>query len=90
MPAKGTSKRGTAKTTETKVGAKKVARPMRVNINKASESQLARVPSIGADRAKKIVAYRQKHGDFESVDKLTKVGGFGRKLQDDVKSSLKV
>ena len=50
-----------------------------VNINSASAKELQKVDGIGAKTAAKIVAYREKHGAFKSVDELLKIKGFGKK-----------
>ncbi|KGF17472.1 hypothetical protein HMPREF1650_03670 [Corynebacterium freneyi DNF00450] len=48
-----------------------------VNINTASEAELETVTGIGPATAKKIVAYREQHGPFTSVDQLEEVPGIG-------------
>lgn len=61
-----------------------------VDINTASERELAKVSDIGAVRARKIVEYRNQHGPFKDLDELDKVQGFGKTLTDDEKSELTV
>ena len=49
-----------------------------VNINTADAATLAReLKGIGIKRAEAIVEYRQKHGQFRSIDELTLVKGIG-------------
>lgn len=50
-----------------------------VNINTASAEQLQQVHGIGAKTAELIVAYRNDHGPFKSVDDLVHVKGIGKK-----------
>jgi len=50
-----------------------------VDINNASVKELQKVDGIGAKTAAKIVAYRDEHGPFKSVDGLLKIKGFGKK-----------
>ncbi len=50
----------------------------KVNLNKATAKELAKVKGITANKAKAIVAYRKKNGDFKSVDDLKEVKGFKR------------
>jgi len=50
-----------------------------VDINSASVKELQKVDGIGAKTAAKIVAYREEHGAFKSVDELLKIKGFGKK-----------
>lgn len=48
-----------------------------MDLNAASVKDLERLPGIGAGRAADIVAYRQEHGGFQSVDELDAVKGIG-------------
>jgi competence protein ComEA len=49
-----------------------------VNINTADVKTLAKeLDGIGAERAKAIIAYREKNGPFKSADDLKKVQGVG-------------
>ena len=50
-----------------------------VNINTASVKALTKVDGIGAKTAAKIVAYREQHGAFNSIDDLLNIKGFGKK-----------
>lgn len=52
----------------------------RIPLNSASQSDLERLPGIGPTRAKAILAYRQSHGPFASVQDLEKVPGLPRRL----------
>lgn len=51
-----------------------------VDINHADAAALLTLKGIGAKKAAAIVAYRQAHGLFQSVNALTKVKGIGAKL----------
>jgi len=50
-----------------------------VNINSANAKELQKVDGIGAKTAAKIIAYRDEHGSFKSVEGLLKINGFGKK-----------
>lgn len=54
-------------------------KPHPVNINTADESELASLPGIGPAYAQRIIAYRQDHGPFRSVDDLLAIRGIGPK-----------
>ncbi len=49
----------------------------KLNINTADAAQLDALPGIGPALAQRIIAYRQEHGPFASVDDLVKVPGIG-------------
>ena len=51
----------------------------RVNINTADEKQLASLAGVGDKKAQAIIAYRQSHGHFTSVNDLKNVKGIGGK-----------
>ena len=46
-----------------------------VNLNTATAAQLETLHGIGAAKAQAIVAYRQEHGAFKSVEALAAVKG---------------
>ena len=51
--------------------------PSILNLNSADIVQLDALPGVGPATAAAIVQYRQQHGPFASVDKLTDVPGIG-------------
>ena len=52
----------------------------KVNLNTATARELETLPGIGEKRAQAIVAWREEHGPFRSVDELVQVSGIGEKL----------
>lgn len=49
-----------------------------VNLNKAGAKEIAKaLKGIGIKKAKAIVAYREKHGEFKAVEELASVKGIG-------------
>ena len=50
----------------------------KININQASAEDLMQVDGISANKARAIVAYRKKHGDFKKLEELASVKGFKR------------
>jgi competence protein ComEA len=62
----------------------------KVDLNTASEEELAEVSDIGPQRARKIVEHRERSGKFSSVDDLVEVEGFGETLKDDLRNALTV
>ncbi len=52
----------------------------RVDLNGCSTEELDALPGIGPALAERIVAYRDEHGPFGSVDELKRVKGFNKQL----------
>lgn len=48
-----------------------------IDLNRASASELERLPGIGPTRARAIVRWREEHGGFGAVEDLLKVRGIG-------------
>lgn len=48
-----------------------------ISLNSADQATLETVPGIGPVRAGAIIAYREEHGGFSSVDELLDVSGIG-------------
>jgi competence protein ComEA len=62
-----------------------------VNINGADAPTLAReLKGIGQVRAEAIVAYRQQHGLFRSVDELALVKGIGKAVIERNRADLRI
>jgi competence protein ComEA len=61
-----------------------------VNLNSATQAELEAVKGIGPAKAKAIIAYREKHSGFRSVDDLAKVKGFGEKRAARLKGEFEV
>jgi competence protein ComEA len=62
--------------------------PPKVNINKASSADLARVLAITAAQADAIVAWRTKNGDFKDLDGVKKVTGIDAAAIDAKKDNI--
>ena len=61
-----------------------------VDLNKATQAELETVKGIGPVKAKAIIDYRNKNGNFKSADDLDKVPGFGKKTVEAVKKDITV
>lgn len=47
----------------------------KININRADEQELQKIPGVGKARAAAIAAYRQEHGPFSTIEDIMKVSG---------------
>jgi len=54
----------------------------RVNLNTADAAALDTLPGVGPATAAKILAWRERHGRFESIEDLLDVGGIGEAKLD--------
>ena len=50
-----------------------------ISLSHATVQDLQTLPGIGEAKANAIVAYREEHGSFKTVDELTNVAGIGEK-----------
>ena len=51
----------------------------KVDLNRASQDELTRLPGIGTALAQRIVAFREQKGRFSTVAELLQVKGIGKK-----------
>ena len=52
---------------------------LKVDINQAGVAELEKLPGIGEQVAKRIIAYREENGPFEKAEELMNVRGIGEK-----------
>jgi competence protein ComEA len=62
----------------------------RIGLNSATANDLATLPGIGQGRAAAIVAYRESHGPFASIEGLTGVPGVGPATVDKLRPFLEI
>ena len=65
----------------------------KIDLNKATAKELAAVKGLNANKARAIVTYRKKNGDFKSLEDLKQVKGFKRmdeKTLKDIQDQLTV
>lgn len=63
---------------------------IKVNLNTATEGELASLNGIGSSKAQAIMLYREMFGPFATVDELTRVNGIGEKTLEKNRSRLQV
>ncbi len=62
-----------------------------LNINAADAATIARtMEGVGQTKAKAIVDYRKKHGNFKRIEDLARVKGIGKKTVNKNRSKLTV
>ena len=64
--------------------------PAPLDLNAASAEELAELPGIGRELARRIVAYREEHGPFETVEELMEVSGIGQGKLDGLEGRVTV
>ncbi|MFZ5955242.1 MAG: ComEA family DNA-binding protein [Nanoarchaeota archaeon] len=62
----------------------------KINLNTASEKELADALGISKEKAGKIIDYREKHGEFADVEELENVPGFSGKVTEEMLNKLTV
>lgn len=62
----------------------------KLDINSASESELATLPGIGPALANRIVVYRQQNGKFQNIEAVKKVKGIGDKKFEKIRELISV
>ena len=61
-----------------------------VNINTAGIQELDTLPGIGESLARRIIAYREANGPFESVEEIMEVSGIGEAKFAELKDRITV
>lgn len=61
-----------------------------ININTADIVSLIKIPYIGEEKAKDIIAYRTENGDFQAIEELMNVSGIGQATFDKLKDYVKI
>ena len=62
-----------------------------VNINTANAQEISKnLKGIGLKKAKSIVMYRKKHGNFKTIESLSKVKGIGFKTVEKNRANISI
>ncbi len=62
----------------------------KININKASKEELMTLNGIGESKAVAIIDYRNKNGDFKSIEDIKNVSGIGEAAYQKIKDSITI
>lgn len=63
---------------------------LKINVNKASSSELQEINGVGPALAEKIIKYREQNGNFETIEDLKNVSGIGDKKFENIKDYIVV
>lgn len=61
-----------------------------ININTADGEELAKLPYIGEELAKRIIEYRQNNGGFNTKEDIKEVNGIGDKIYNEISNFITV
>lgn len=61
-----------------------------VNINTATQAQLESLQGVGPTYAARIIAYRQEHGGFTTIEEIQEVKGIGPATYAAIKDSISI
>ena len=64
--------------------------PRKADLNTASIAELVRLPGIGEVLAGRIIAHREEHGRFTSIDELLAVSGIGPKVLEGIRDHVAI
>jgi len=62
----------------------------KINLNKASQSELETLPGIGPVKAQAIIEYRDSSGPFKAIEDIMEISGFGQKTFEKLKEHISV
>lgn len=62
----------------------------KININKATQTELETLPGIGPSTAEKIMAYRKENGNFKNIEDIMNVNGIGESKYSKIKDLISV
>jgi len=62
----------------------------KISINKATIEELQTLTGIGESKAKSIIEYRLKEGDFKTIEDIKKVNGIGDALFEKIKDNITI
>jgi competence protein ComEA len=62
----------------------------KVNLNTADAARLQTLPGIGEAKAGAILAYREEHGKFSSIEEIKQVSGIGEAVYENLKEHITV
>lgn len=62
----------------------------KININKATQTELETIPGIGPSTALKIINYREENGNFKNIEDIKNVSGIGDSKYEKIKNYISI
>ena len=62
----------------------------KININKATQTELETIPGIGPSTALKIINYREENGKFKNIEDIRNVAGIGETKYEKIKNYISI
>lgn len=62
----------------------------KININKATQTELETIPGIGPSTALKILEYREKNGKFKNIEDIKNISGIGDSKYEKMKNYITI
>ncbi len=62
----------------------------KVNLNKATQTELLTLTGIGPSKADAIIEYREQNGPFKAVEEIMEISGIGEKTFEKLKNQISV
>jgi competence protein ComEA len=69
--------------------AKNIPNPISANVN-INTTDIETLKGIGPKKAKAIIAYRNEHGPFKSIDDLVKIKGISKRIVDQNRNKITI
>lgn len=62
----------------------------KININKATQTELETIPGVGPSTALKIINYREENGKFKNIEDIKNVSGIGDSKYEKIKNYISI
>ena len=69
---------------------KVISQTIKVNLNKATQTELETIPGIGPSTAMKILNYRKEKGKFKKIEELKEISGIGESKFNKMKDFIEI
>lgn len=88
--AQNKAQKGTQNEPQTNAATQESPQSDLINLNSATIEQLDALPGIGPSKARAIIDYRTKYGNFRSLEQLMEVKGIGPKIFAKMKEKITI